>query len=47
MNQKEKTVSDNQKQFENGEITINEYREKYGLSPIIEGDEKLKLIKTK
>ena len=43
---KKKTVSDNQKQFENGEITLNEYRKKHGLSPITEGDKKLKLIKT-
>lgn len=43
---KKKTVSDNQKQFENGEITLNEYRKKRGLSPITEGDKKLKLIKT-
>ncbi len=41
---KKKTVSDNQKQFENGEITLNEYRKKRGLSPITEGDEKLQLI---
>ena len=46
MKTKKKTVSDNQKQFENGEITLNEYRKKCGLSPIAEGDKKLELIKT-